>query len=102
MREGGHHHASRRRRCLEEAGFVAEVAPTGRRYWRTPETGDLISEERAFALAKDDEERALEAAGWEPENVDGDTYWRRPDSGSLYPRGAAYDVLRGTAKEYRV
>jgi hypothetical protein len=28
--------------------------------------------------------------------VDGEKekYWRRPDSGRLYPRGAAYDVMR--------
>ena len=89
------HHAARRRRGLEEAGFRLIEKPSGKRYWRTPETGALITEERAVALVKDNEERALMAAGWEPESIEGDIYWRRPDSGRLYPREAAYDVLRG-------
>ncbi len=94
-------HAARRRRSLEEAGFRLEVKPSGKRFWRTPETGEMISEDHAVSLVKDAEERALEAAGWEPENVEGSTYWRRPGSGRLCPREAAYDVLSAQERKAR-
>lgn len=85
----GYHSAQPHRR-LERAGFRLETTPAGKRRWRTPETGKLVSEERA-----------VEAARWEPENVEGETYWLRPDSGCLYPREAAYDILERTYEEER-
>lgn len=92
-------HTARRRRWLEGEGYRLEVRPIGKRYWRTPDTGERISEDQAAALVRDYEERALETAGWKPEDVEGETYWRRPDSGRLYPREAAYDVLEDVGEE---
>jgi len=79
---------------LEEAGYVLEVAPTGRRYWREPGTGQLLSGDQAAELLRLEEVRTLEAAGWERVEIEAETYWRRPDTGRLYPRGAAYDVAK--------
>lgn len=93
------HHPTRRYRRLERAGFRFETTPAGKRRWGAPETGELISEDRAVTMAKDSEERALEGAGWERTNIEGETYWRRPDSGRLYPQEAAYDVLKDGSEE---
>jgi hypothetical protein len=82
-------------RRLEEEGFTLEVSPAGKRIWREPGTGRLLSGNHAFELVRQKEARTLENAGWErAEVVERETYWRRPDSGRLYPRGAAYDVMR--------
>ena len=81
-------------RRLREAGFVPEASPTGKQRWQDPETGRLIPGANALEEAKRREARDLEQAGWEREEVDGETYWRRPDSGRLYPRGAAHDLLK--------
>jgi hypothetical protein len=78
---------------LREAGFVPEASPTGKQRWQDPETGRMIPGANALEEAKRWEARDLEQAGWEREEVDGETYWRRPDSGRLYPRGAAHDLL---------
>jgi hypothetical protein len=79
---------------LKEAGYVLEVAPTGRRCWREPETGRLLSGDHAAELLRLEEVRTLEGAGWERVEDDAATYWRRPDTGRLYPLGAAYDVAK--------
>ena len=81
-------------RRLEQAGFELEVAPSGKRWWREPGTGRLLSGDRAAELLCRGEERALEEAGWERVDVEGETYWRKPDSGRLYPQKAAHDVMR--------
>ena len=77
---------------LEEAGYVLEVAPTGRRCWREPGTGQLLSGDHAAELLRREEVQTIEEAGWERVEFEAETYWRRPDSGRLYPRGPAYDV----------
>jgi hypothetical protein len=79
---------------LKEAGYVLEVAPTGKRCWREPGTGQLLSGDRARELLRLEEVRTLEEAGWERVEDEADTYWRRPDTGRLYPRGAAYYVAK--------
>ena len=81
-------------RRLREAGFVPEVSPTGKQRWQDPEMGRMIPGANALEEAKRREARDLEQAGWEREEVDGETYWRRPDSGRLYPRDAAHDILK--------
>ena len=83
-------------RRLEDAGFRLEVAPTGKRWWREPETGRLMSGDRAAEHLCREEERALEQAGWERVNNEGEAYWRKPDSGHLYPQNAAYEVMKST------
>lgn len=81
-------------RRLEREGFILEVTPVGKRYWREPGTGRRLSGDHAFSLVRQKEARTLEEAGWERvEEVGRETYWRRPDSGRLYPQGAAYDVV---------
>ena len=42
-----------------------------------------------MAGKRDDERRELEAAGWEPEEREGETVWKNPASGLLYPQGQA-------------
>ena len=79
---------------LEEAGYVLEVAPAGRRCWRDPRTGQLLSGDHAAELLRQEEVWALQEAGWERVEDDAATYWRRPDTGRLYPRGAAYYVAK--------
>jgi hypothetical protein len=79
---------------LEKAGYVLEVTPAGRRCWREPETGRLLSGDHAAELLRLEEVHALEEAGWERVEDEADTYWRRRVSGRLYPRRAAYDVLK--------
>ena len=86
-------------RRLEEAGFQLEVAPTGKRWWREPETGHLVSGDHAAELLRREEERALEEAGWERAEIEGTTYWRKPDSGYLYPQNAAHDVMKTVEDE---
>ena len=87
-------------RRLEAAGFRLEVAPTGKRWWREPGTGRLMSGDRAAEHLCREEERALEQAGWERVNVEGkEAYWRKPDSGHLYPQKAAHDVLMRNTEE---
>ncbi len=81
-------------RRLREAGFVPEASPTGKQRWQDSETGRMIPGANALEEAKRREARDPEQAGWEREEVDGETYWRRPDSGRLYPRGAAHDLLK--------
>lgn len=81
-------------RRLKDAGYVLEVAPTGKRRWRQPGTGQLLSGDRAAELLRQEEVRTLEEAGWERVEVEAETYWHRPDSGRLYPRRAAYDVAK--------
>ena len=83
-------------RRLEKAGFELEVAPSGKRWWREPGTGRLLSGDRAAELLCREEERALEEAGWSRTDIEGETYWRKPDSGRLYPQKAAHDVMRST------
>ncbi len=89
----------REQRRLEREGFRLEITPGGKRYWREPETGRRLSPNHAAEILEQKEVRTLEEAGWEVVEVEGKTYWRRPDSGHLYPRGAAYDVLRTMGKE---
>ena len=86
-------------RRLEQAGFELEVASTGKRWWREPGTGRLLSGDRAAELLGREEERALEQAGWERVEIQGEGYWRKPDSGYLYPQKAAHDVMRSTEEE---
>jgi hypothetical protein len=79
---------------LEKAGYLLEVTSAGRRCWRAPGTGQLLSGDHAAELLRLEEVRTLEEAGWERVEDDADTYWRRPDTGRLYPRRAAYDVSK--------
>ena len=79
---------------LEAAGYVLEVAPTGRRCWREPGTGRVLSGDHAVELLRQEEVRSLEEAGWERVEDEAETFWRRPDTGRLYPRRAAYDVVK--------
>jgi hypothetical protein len=79
---------------LEKAGYVLEVTPAGRRCWREHGTGQLLSGDHAAELLRLEEVRTLEEAGWEQVEDEADTYWRRPDTGRLYPRRAAYDVVK--------
>jgi hypothetical protein len=41
-----------------------------------------------------DERRELEAAGWEPEEREGETVWRNPENGLVYPQGVAIAMVR--------
>ena len=85
---------------LKDAGYVLEVAPAGRRCWREPGTGRLLSGDHAAELLRLQEVHTLEEAGWKRVEDEADTYWRRPDTGRLYPRRAAYDVAKqGQAKQ---
>ena len=43
---------------------------------------------------RDDERRELEAAGWEPEEREGETVWKNPANGLLYPQGQAVVIVR--------
>ena len=43
---------------------------------------------------RDDERRELEAAGWEPEEREGETVWKNPANGLLYPQGQAVAIVR--------
>jgi hypothetical protein len=79
---------------LEKAGYVLEVTHAGRRCWREPGTGQLLSGDHAAELLRLQEVHALEEAGWERVEDEADTYWRRSDTGRLYPRRAGYDVLK--------
>ena len=81
-----------RRLRLENAGFVLAEGPEGENLWREPGTGRLLPEGRVEELVRQQEERELREAGWEPEEVEGVTYWRNPTSGYLYPRQAAHDL----------
>ena len=81
-------------RRLREAGFVPEASSTGKQRWQDPKTGRMIPGANALEEVKRREAGDLEEAGWELEEVEGETYWRRPDSGRLYPRGAAHDLLK--------
>ncbi len=87
-------------RRLEREGFMLEVTPAGKRYWREPGTENRLSGDHAFWLVRQKEARTLEEAGWERvEEVKGETYWRRPDSGHVYPQGPAYDVVMRVLEE---
>ncbi len=86
-------------RRLDAAGFELEVAPTGKRWWREPGTGRLLSGDQAAELQRRGEERALEQAGWDRTDIEGETYWRRPGSGHFYPQKAAHDVMRGAEED---
>jgi hypothetical protein len=44
---------------------------------------------------KNDENRELEAAGWEPEYREGETLWRNPNDGNWYEEKQAIDILEG-------
>jgi hypothetical protein len=79
---------------LEKAGYVLAEAPEGENLWREPGTGRLLPEGHAEELVRQQEERELREAGWEPEEIEGVTYWRNPTSRHLYPREAAHDRLR--------
>ena len=81
-------------RRLRYAGYVFQRSTTGKHLWVEPTTGARLSEERAFALVREEERRLLTEAGWERVEVEGEHYWRRPDTGRLYPGGPAIDVLR--------
>jgi hypothetical protein len=81
-------------RRLDEAGFLAEESPLGKRRFRDPDTGRVIPGGSALDKVELREEKELEEAGWERVEVEGETYWCKPDSGRLYPRGAAYDTHR--------
>ena len=38
----------------------------------------------------------MEAAGWEPEGIDGDeTIWRNPEDGNWYEERRAIQILKG-------
>jgi hypothetical protein len=41
-----------------------------------------------------EERRELEAAGWEPEEREGETVWRNPENGFVYPQGVAIAMVR--------
>ncbi len=84
-----------RRRRLEKAGFVLAEGPEGENLWREPGTGRLLPEGRAEGLVRQQEEREVREAGWEPQEVEGVTYWRNPTSGYLYPLEAAHDLESG-------
>jgi len=43
---------------------------------------------------RDDERRELEAAGWEPEEREGESVWKNPANGLLYPQGQAVAIVR--------
>ena len=73
---------------------MPQSSPTGKQRWKDPETGRMTPGANALEEAKRRESRDLEQAGWEWEEVDGETYWLRTDSGRLYPRGAAHDLLK--------
>ena len=80
-----------RRRRLERAGFVPAEGPEGENLWTEPGTGRLLPESSVEELVRQQEQREVREAGWEPVEVEGVTYWRNPTSGYLYPLGAAHD-----------
>ncbi len=43
---------------------------------------------------KDEERRELGAAGWKPEEREGETIWQHPENGFWYPQGVAIAMLR--------
>ena len=90
---------SENQRRLRTAGYLFEPSRAGKHFWRQPGTGRLLAEDHAAELVRREEGRRLEEAGWERVEVEEDTYWRRPESGRLYPRSAAYDVLKGMEEE---
>jgi hypothetical protein len=90
---------SENQRRLLAAGYEFEPSRAGKHFWRHPNTGQLLPEEYAAQLVREEEERRLEEAGWERVGGGRETYWRRPDSGRLYPRGPAYDVMRSLEEE---
>ena len=47
-----------------------------------------------MAGKRGDERRELEAAGWEPEEREGETVWKNPANGLLYPQGQAAAIVR--------
>ena len=46
-----------------------------------------------------EEQRKLEAAGWERVDRQGKLFWRNPQSGHVYPQGAAVERLREIASQ---
>jgi hypothetical protein len=87
-------------RRLREAGFRLEESHAGKRLWKDPDTGQMMTGGSALDKVERREEQELEEAGWEREEIGGETYWCRPDTGHLYPRGPAYDVhKRGGSAE---
>ena len=50
-----------------------------------------------MAGERDDERRELEAAGWEPEEREGESVWKNPANGLLYPQGQAVAIVRECA-----
>ena len=46
-----------------------------------------------MAVKRDDKWRKLEAAGWEPEEREGETVWKNPANGLLYPQGQAVAIV---------
>ena len=86
-------------RRLRKAGYEFEPSRAGKHLWRHPVTERLLPEDYALQLVRQEEERMLEEAGWEPVGDESERYWRRPDTGHLYPRGPAYDVMKSLEKE---
>ena len=48
-----------------------------------------------MSQGKNDANRELESAGWEPEYREGETLWRNPDDGNWYEEKQAIDILEG-------
>ncbi len=68
-----------------------------RRAWREGEenSGVYRDEPEAVSIDPGNEQRELEAAGWERLERQGKIVWQNPHSGHLYPQGAAIALLRG-------
>lgn len=79
------------RQLLEDAGFRRVQRGSGKVYWEEPGSGRLLSEEAAVKRLRQEGEKRLEEAGWEPAEEEG--YWRGPGSGRLYPWYAALGLL---------
>jgi hypothetical protein len=51
--------------------------------------------ERYMSQGKNDANRELESAGWEPEYREGETLWRNPNDGNWYEEKQAIGILKG-------
>ncbi|ABG03883.1 hypothetical protein Rxyl_0916 [Rubrobacter xylanophilus DSM 9941] len=80
------------RQLLEDAGFRRVERGSGKVYWEEPGGGRLLSEEAAVKRLREEGERRLREAGWEPSGAE-EGYWLSPRSGRLYPWYAALGLL---------
>ena len=60
---------------------------------------DQREDPKSVSYDPTEEQRELEAAGWECEDRQGKLFWRNPQSGHVYPQGAAMKRLQEIVSE---